>query len=479
MVKLQKINFKNINHFFLNNFLYLFLSFFIFSFLVVFKNNEINNDGLLYLSQAYELSSQGYSLVFDLYPKSIYAVLIAFISNIFSISLYTSAKLINLFFLGIALYFYLLHIKLLYTSNKSIFIGLLLVFCCSPIFDSYASMIIRDHGFWALSMIGSYFFLKYCQTYSFKYTFLYQLMFFVSILFRQEGVLFLILLPLLPIYKNLKFSVITKNYLLILLFLFSLVFSMLFNFGDFFSQFINFYKFFLDKLNTFYSNFINNFPIYSSNEHLEFLLEKYNFLFTLYLLFILFYSFFKSFGYIGFLLFFYIYKTKIYMNIKSNKILLFLISIGIISVLLHFFYVYVISGRYFALIWWWLYILLVPYIYELFLNFKSSYFKYFFIFIVIIGFFDNFIDSSEKYNQEKSMANFISSNYLINDIEFIDTDRIKFYSYGNDDKYFLSNNIGKKKYLLIKKDIFLKYFKDHEIQQVSSNNNPMYYLVKK
>jgi len=479
MVKLQTINLKQFSHILNNYVFYLYLSIFIFLIFLIFKNNEINPDGILYLSQAYKLSSHGYSSFFELNPKSIFVILIAFISNLLSVSLYTSAKIINLFFLVTAIYFYLLHIKLLYEGNKNILIGLFLIFCCSTIFDSYAGMIIRDHGFWALSMIGSYCFLKYCQTYKIKYSLLYQLMFAASILFRQEGILFLILLPLLPIYKNFKFSVVFKNYSFILLFIFILILSVVFNFGVFSNQIINFNSFFLEKLITFFSNFINNIPMYSDNEHIDFLLKKYNFLITFYLLFILCFYIIKSFGLVDFLLFFYMYKTKIYKKIKINKILYLLLSIGIVSIFLQFFYVYVISGRYLVILWWWFYILLTPYATTLFFDSKSLFFKYCFIFIVIIGFFDNFIDKNEKFSQEKNMANFILSNNLIDEIEFVDTNRIHFYSYENDDKFFESSKVSSKKYLLIKKDDYHNYYKDNDVQHTSSNQNPLYYLITK
>jgi len=169
---------------------------------IYIQEGYINRDGLLYLKQAYLISQGFWAEAISLYSWPFFSVLLAFFYKITNIDLQFLGHIVDLSLFGIATFFYLKILDLIYKDKYIIFYGSLILLSFIPIMDDYLGMILRDHGLWAGCMMGTYFYLKFSITRSFKYSLAWQFAFILSGLFRPEGLVFLIFLPFWDFFNN-------------------------------------------------------------------------------------------------------------------------------------------------------------------------------------------------------------------------------------------------------------------------------------
>jgi len=171
---------------------------------IYIQEGKINIDGLLYLKQAYLIGKGSWKEALFLYPWPFFSMLIAVFHKLTCLHLQIAAHALNLLLFGVAALFYLKTLQLIYYKNEKqiIFYGGILLLSFIPIMDKYVGMILRDHGFWAGCMMGTYFYINNLSKKSYLNNLLWQLSFAFAGLFRPEAFVFLIFIPVFNLIIN-------------------------------------------------------------------------------------------------------------------------------------------------------------------------------------------------------------------------------------------------------------------------------------
>ena len=188
------------------------------SFFAFYTDDIINRDGILYINMAQVYLSGGLAATSQLYDWPFFPILIAYIHQLTSLSLENSAQLLNLsFFVLLTDALVLISSKLL-PSYRQVIISAIFILCFQS-FNEYRDFIIRDAGYWAFSSLLLYRFIIYIENTTIKNATTWQIIAFLVILFRIEGVVLLLTIPLyLFAIRNIKqacWQIIQLNYLVI------------------------------------------------------------------------------------------------------------------------------------------------------------------------------------------------------------------------------------------------------------------------
>ena len=396
---------------------------------IYIQDGHINRDGLLYLKQAYLIADGSWKEGLKLYPWPFFSILIAVFHKVTNIHLQVVAHAVDLSLFGIAAMFYLKILKLIHKEKGIIFYGGIILLSFMPIMDDYVGMILRDHGLWAGCMIGTYFYFKNLKKYSLKNSISWQLGFLFSGLFRPEGWVFLLLLPLwrLAQHKSQNLKKLVHDYLLsISIVTFGLVVIFL-SYCDLIglinsSRLIEFFN----RPIVFFHQLVSPLPIVSDNFHLSNLLEDYSLVLTYSVLItILLFKWIKGLGVLHGCMFFYSFLVKKKFLNENQKNIYFFLVVSFILVAINLFNVYVLTNRYWGFHWWWLLILITPTTLSLFevRNFRSS-IKNILGVVLVFYVFNSFIDKRD--NLEMHIAQYLKNNHL-EDIDLKEHHRIKYY----------------------------------------------------
>jgi len=190
---------------------------------VVIQDGHINRDGLLYLKQAYLIAEGSWKEGLALYPWPFFSILVAIFHKFTNLHLQVVAHGVDLALFGIAVWFYLKTLKLIYKQKNIIFYGGIILLSFIPIMDDYVGMVLRDHGLWAGCMMGTYFYFVYHKENNLKNNLLWQLSFAFAGLFRPEAFVFLVFIPILNLFlfsnqqsKWLNIQKLMQHYLVVL-----------------------------------------------------------------------------------------------------------------------------------------------------------------------------------------------------------------------------------------------------------------------
>ncbi|HAD72150.1 MAG TPA: hypothetical protein DCF94_08985, partial [Gammaproteobacteria bacterium] len=111
-----------------------------------------NDDAYVYIKTAEIFLAEGTIAAFQHYAWAGYSLLIAFVSQL-GFSLFTSAFVINALFYALLVYSFLSIVKLIDDSPQVLILAALSVLLY-PQLNEYRYLIIRDVGFWALSLFA-------------------------------------------------------------------------------------------------------------------------------------------------------------------------------------------------------------------------------------------------------------------------------------------------------------------------------------
>jgi hypothetical protein len=165
------------------------------SFIAVYFDDLINADGVLYINMASAFLNGGLEETAKLHNWPAFSIMLAYIHKLTTIPLETSAYLLN------GLLFALLNDTLIRISHKilpnknQLLIAALFIICFQPI-NEYRDFVIRDIGYWAFIALSLYYFILYLKTPTLKIATIWQLVAIMSVLFRIEGIVILLGLPL-------------------------------------------------------------------------------------------------------------------------------------------------------------------------------------------------------------------------------------------------------------------------------------------
>lgn len=163
----------------------------------------INNDGICYLLSAEMIKHKGLLAAMNLCGQAkwpFYSILIYFLANLTTLSYLAAAKVCNAVFSMLSVVFFLCVIKALGGTRRILYIAAAVILLSHTLND-VRQYIIRDHGFWTFYLASLYFFLCYVKFPRWHYAILFNASLALATLFRIEGILFLILLPLVTWFE--------------------------------------------------------------------------------------------------------------------------------------------------------------------------------------------------------------------------------------------------------------------------------------
>jgi len=166
----------------------------VFSLMSVLHAGVINPDGILYLRVAQTWLEQGIKSALQHYSLPFYAIFIASISQLFSLSLETAAYTLNFLFQALMVIYFIRIINVLGGNTRIKWFALFVILLFPHLID-YRSFIVRDFGYWAGHLAGLFYLLRYCRSFSYRDCCLSLLALGLACLFRVEGLLFFVLTP--------------------------------------------------------------------------------------------------------------------------------------------------------------------------------------------------------------------------------------------------------------------------------------------
>lgn len=174
----------------------------------------MNVDGILYLNMAEAFLTGGLSSASQLYDWPFFSILIGLLSKYSWLDLQASAILLN------TLLFVILTDSLLLISNEGLrsssqtAIAALIILCFYTL-NEYRDFIIRDVGYWAMTALALFHFLKFFEDGHKNRLLLWLIFSCVGVMFRIEGIILLLLMPITILFSHQqkKLSVITLGYL--------------------------------------------------------------------------------------------------------------------------------------------------------------------------------------------------------------------------------------------------------------------------
>lgn len=431
LLKLLELKLSNIN-------LMTFMIFILAFWSILIQDGQVNRDGLLYIKQTYIFSEVGWYEGFKFFNWPFFSLIILFFSKLTNLSFQYSAHLTDLILFFISANFYLKILFLIYKDKKIIFYGGLLLLSYIPLMDDYVPMILRDHGFWAGSMMGVYYYIIYLEKSTFKNNLLWQLSFLLGGLFRPESFIFLITIPIAKLVidryekeKSISLKDLLKEYSLVLLSFICIFFYLYHDFNN--HVLLGRLNEFIPKLTVFVSQLFNPLPFNSTNKFLDEIINKNSFLITLSVLAVVVISkWLVSIGFFRFLLLISYFKTK-EVYIKKRKIrfiVYFLIFLNIFLPTINFFNAFVFSNRYLESQWYLLFILISPVLMKFFylknnrniLLMKSLVGLY-----IVCSILVSMIDIKKDDDIEIVAGKYIANLNISENVSILNADRVAYY----------------------------------------------------
>lgn len=199
-----------------------FLGSLILSGITISSDDIINSDGMIYLNSARLYMEGKWSDAYAAWQWPLYPLLIAAIGSIFSITLETSAYTLNAIFWTVVTTAFIMLVKEM-GANKRQLVAALIVILILPKINDYREYIIRDAGYIAFYLLSLLFIIRQSKTGAWVDSLLWGASILIAGLFRTEGFIFAIILPLyvflyreLPLREKLL-RIIHLNSLIILL----------------------------------------------------------------------------------------------------------------------------------------------------------------------------------------------------------------------------------------------------------------------
>ncbi len=174
------------------------------SFWLDYRETVINPDAICYLLSAQSISLQGIKGAMQLCNQArwpFYPMLIHALAETSHLSYVASAYLLNAFFSLITVTAFMLIVKQLGASRRILWLAAATILL-AHVFNSVRESIIRDHGFWACYLMSVYLLLRYFSHPRMLTALAWAAMLIIATLFRIEGAVFLLFLPLLAFFQN-------------------------------------------------------------------------------------------------------------------------------------------------------------------------------------------------------------------------------------------------------------------------------------
>lgn len=169
---------------------------------VTISSDEIiNSDGMIYLNSARLYMEGKWADAYTAWQWPLYPLLIAATATIFSIGLETAAYTLNTMFWAIVTIVFIMLVKEM-GGNKRQIVTALVIILILPNINAYREYIIRDAGYIAFFLLSLFFIIRQSKTGAWVDSLLWGISILIAGLFRTEGFIFAIFLPLYVLLKN-------------------------------------------------------------------------------------------------------------------------------------------------------------------------------------------------------------------------------------------------------------------------------------
>ena len=408
-----------------------------------YSNDIINNDGILYMNMAEAFLQGGLAETFKLFNWPFFSILVASIHQLTSLPLETSANILNALLFVLLLDTLILISKKFQLNPQQLAVAAML-FICFQSFNEYRDFIIRDFGYWAFSTLALYRFILFLEKPSITNATLWQLIAVAAVLFRVEGIVILLGLPLyLFIYHSPKVAlkqIVKLNYLFILAIISVTVFTIeLSGISAAFNKITTVTKYispdvFLDRFN-------QKTSIIETQVLNQYSVKYSAFILSSGLIFMLCYKVIKalSLGYLGLFLFSWWQKNKI-PAVPYRNLIIYFAALNIVILLTFLFHEYFMSRRYAMVTLISLLLLMLPRLTDLIVQAWTARNKWLLAVIglvLLIGLVDGITQSRSKA-YIKETAIWASQNLPANSTAITDNTIIQYYYQSHQPKAALS-----------------------------------------
>lgn len=171
------------------------------SVLAIAFDDIINADGILYVQLAKAFIESGLAGTSELYNWPFLSIISASFSKLTSLSHLNSLFWVNTLFFVILTDSLLLIANKLLTTHRQTIIASILILCFYSL-NEYRNFVIRDIGYWALSLAGLYQFIRFFESSQIKNLLAWQALTIIAVLFRIEGILLLLFMPALLLFAS-------------------------------------------------------------------------------------------------------------------------------------------------------------------------------------------------------------------------------------------------------------------------------------
>ncbi|MEX0963162.1 MAG: hypothetical protein WDZ52_03850 [Pseudohongiellaceae bacterium] len=181
-----------------------------------------NSDAYTYARTADIFLSDGLAAAYQHYSWASYSILIGIVSSI-GLDIFSAALLVNGVFYAILVYSFLSIIREI-NESKSL---LVLSACCIlvyPQLNEYRELIIRDIGFWALSVFALWRYIVYARTHALHHAIIFSASLLAAASFRAEALAYLLFTPLALLFDT-RFASSVRKVLLLRLYAVVIVLS--------------------------------------------------------------------------------------------------------------------------------------------------------------------------------------------------------------------------------------------------------------
>lgn len=161
----------------------------------IVTTDSINNDGILYLNVATRLAAGDWSGAHELYRWLFFPGLIAVLATATGLSLETAAHTLDTALAALMAYAFVQLVRDLGGARRVCWLAALVVLG-HPYLNDLRAEIIRDHGYWAFYLLALRAFLAYYRQPCWAEALRWGGAMTLATLFRVEGVVILLLLPL-------------------------------------------------------------------------------------------------------------------------------------------------------------------------------------------------------------------------------------------------------------------------------------------
>lgn len=161
----------------------------------------INNDGILYLSAAEWIAEGDWAAARALYGWLFYPWLIAVTGRLTGLGLEASAHLIDASMAALMVFAFISIVRELGGDRKVTLLAAFVILF-HPYLNDSRSEILRDHGYWALYLLSTLYFLRCYRDPSWRNALTWSSLMVVATVFRIEGCVILLVLPFVLLLKG-------------------------------------------------------------------------------------------------------------------------------------------------------------------------------------------------------------------------------------------------------------------------------------